>query len=112
MLDDVHYERADTWAHRILVIGNPFPCTNFFKKAVQEGDIPDPYEPGRYNRKIIHISGDDSPNVRRAKYLKRVKPKITHKKLVESSELIPGVLSYQEYERRVRLWDEVRKCIG
>ena len=26
--------------------------------------------------------------------------------------LVPGVLSYREYERRLRLWDEVRKKIG
>jgi phage terminase large subunit len=38
-VDDVSYERADTWARRKLVIGNPYPCNNFFYKAVKGGDI-------------------------------------------------------------------------
>lgn len=38
-LDDICYERADTWADRKLIIGNPYPCTNFFKRAVKGGDI-------------------------------------------------------------------------
>lgn len=38
-IDDVSYERAATWAKRILVIGNPFPCNNFFKRGVKGGDI-------------------------------------------------------------------------
>lgn len=38
-VDDISNERADTWANRKLIIGNPYPCNNFFKKAVNEGDI-------------------------------------------------------------------------
>lgn len=38
-VEDVAYERADTWAERKLIIGNPFPTTNFFYKAVKGGDI-------------------------------------------------------------------------
>ena len=38
-VDDVSYERADTWARRKLVIGNPFPCENFFKRAVRGGTL-------------------------------------------------------------------------
>jgi hypothetical protein len=43
-VDDVSYERAGTWAKRMLVIGNPYECQNFFKRGVQGGDIgaPDP----------------------------------------------------------------------
>lgn len=37
--DDVSYERADTWAKRKLVIGNPYPCENYFKRFVLEGDV-------------------------------------------------------------------------
>jgi hypothetical protein len=39
-VDDISYERAKTWAKRILVIGNPFPCSNFFYKGVKRGDVP------------------------------------------------------------------------
>lgn len=38
-VDDVSYERADTWADRKLIIGNPYPTTNFFFKAVEGGDL-------------------------------------------------------------------------
>lgn len=46
-IDDITYERGTTWARRILAIGNPFPCSNFFYRAVKGdgdqdkgGDIP------------------------------------------------------------------------
>lgn len=38
-VEDITFERADTWAARKLIIGNPYPCSNHFKKAVKEGDI-------------------------------------------------------------------------
>lgn len=38
-VDDMTYERSDTWSHRKLVIGNPFPCQNFFFKSIKGGDI-------------------------------------------------------------------------
>lgn len=38
-VEDVTYERADTWAHRMLIIGNPYPCSNFFYKGVKGGDL-------------------------------------------------------------------------
>lgn len=38
-VDDVSYDRADTWAKRKLVIGNPYPCNNFFYRGVRGGDL-------------------------------------------------------------------------
>jgi len=38
-VDDVSYKRACTWSKRRLIIGNPFPCTNFFFSAVEGGDL-------------------------------------------------------------------------
>lgn len=38
-LADAAYERAETWAKRMLIIGNPYPCQNFFFKAVKAGDV-------------------------------------------------------------------------
>lgn len=38
--DDIVFTQMETWAQHILVIGNPLPCSNFFYKAVKEGDIP------------------------------------------------------------------------
>src|SRR5690606_28107533 len=40
-VDDMTYERAETWAARKLILGNPYPTdNNFFERAVKEGDIP------------------------------------------------------------------------
>ena len=38
-VEDIAYERADTWAARKLIIGNPYQCSNFFYRAVKNGDI-------------------------------------------------------------------------
>ena len=38
-VEDISYERADTWARRKLIIGNPYPCQNFFYKGVKAGDL-------------------------------------------------------------------------
>lgn len=38
-VDDVSYDRADTWAKRKLVIGNPYPCQNFFYRGIKEGSL-------------------------------------------------------------------------
>jgi phage terminase large subunit len=37
---DLAYERADTWAKKKLIIGNPYPAANnFFERGVKGGDI-------------------------------------------------------------------------
>lgn len=59
-----------------------------------------------YHRKIIHISGEDSPNVRLAK------SQIAQGLEPDHEELIPGLLNYREYLRRKKFWDPVRKTIG
>lgn len=41
-VEDISYERADTWARRKLVIGNPYSNPegpNFFQRGVEEGDL-------------------------------------------------------------------------
>ncbi len=41
-VDDVVYTQGGTWAGRVLAIGNPNPCQNFFKRLVKAGDLVDP----------------------------------------------------------------------
>lgn len=41
------YERTSTWARRMLIIGNPFPTSNFFYRFVKGGDVPRKPKPGR-----------------------------------------------------------------
>lgn len=103
--EDVSYESADTWAKRKLIIGNPYECTNFFKKGVKGGDIPKPGSP-HFWRKVIKIKAEDSPNVRLA--LRQ----IALGKTPTGEILIPGLLDYPEYLKRRALWDKVRQCIG
>jgi hypothetical protein len=38
-MDDETYEKASTWARRKLIIGNPYDCDTYFKKAVTEGTV-------------------------------------------------------------------------
>lgn len=38
-VDDVSYERACTWARRKLLIGNCYPCSNFFFHGCKGGDL-------------------------------------------------------------------------
>jgi len=104
-IDDSVYETADTWAHRKLVIGNCYPTTNFFFKGVQGGDLK---LDGRKNfqRKVIRIKAEDSPNVKYGFLQKRngMKP--------DGTVLIPGVVDYLKYEERRAIWDPMRQSIG
>ncbi len=38
-VDDTVYAQMSTWARRKLIFGNPNPCENFFRKAVEAGDL-------------------------------------------------------------------------
>lgn len=104
-IDQESYEATDTWAHRKLIIGNPYPCTNFFFKGVKEGDLLAP-DGKRFYRKVIKIKATDSPNVR-----------LAEKQMAASREptgeiLVPGVVDYATYQKRRILWDPVRQSIG
>jgi hypothetical protein len=98
-VEDLVYDRADTWAKRKLVIGNPYQTTNFFYRAVKAGDLP-----GR--RRVIRIRAEDSPNVRRALARGRGEPEASW------PPETPGVLSYAEYLDRRARWDEMRQTVG
>lgn len=38
-VDDVVYTQGATWAKRMLFIGNPNACENFFRRGVEAGDL-------------------------------------------------------------------------
>ncbi len=115
-VDDLSWDRAETWAKRKLAIGNPYPCNNFFRRGVKGGtrqdgsvdpggDVPRPSSQGNY-RKVIRIRGDDSPNVRAATLMKSrgIEP--------DGRTVLPGVLPWNEYEKRRSQWDKIRQCIS
>lgn len=104
--------KMDAWAKHLLIIGNPYPCENFFKYAVKGGDPLNPddkggsirREDGTYYRRVIQIKGEDSPNVKFALWQKRqgITP--------DGRMVLPGVLSWEEYRDRRNNWDKVSQC--
>lgn len=70
-------------------------------------DLPQRIKRG-YFRKIIRIKATDSPNVRRwLRYrLAGLEP------VSEDCQIVPGILTGEEYELRRATWDKVRQCIG
>lgn len=104
-IDQEAWEKSDTWAHRKLAIGNPYTCANFFYMGVRRGNIKAPTN-NHFLQKIIHIRAEDSPHVKRG--LKERELGLEPSKEI----LIPGVLSFEEYEKRKLLWDPIRQCVG
>lgn len=99
------WEVVDTWAHRKLAIGNPYPCTNFFFRGVKDGDVPSD-DGRRYYRKIVRIRAVDSPNIRLAER------QIAMGREPTLEVVVPGVADYPTYLKRRKLWDEMRQSIG
>lgn len=100
-------EKTDTWAHRSLIIGNPFPCENFFKHLSKKGSVKDPNsDEERFYTKSIRIKGEDSPNVQfaMAQQARGIKP--------DGRILVPGLLTWGEYCKRRETWDPIRQCIS
>jgi len=118
-VDDVGWDAADSWAHRRLAIGNPFPCENFFHRAVEggsredgtkekPGDVERPTDdprPGKL-RKVITITAEDSPNVKyaRAQIAAGMKP--------TGEVIVPGVMPWFVYQERLKTWPLIRQSIG
>lgn len=109
---DAYHKMTRSWASRTLVLGNTWPCDNFFKHAVKGnstekdkgGDI---LAPGgqRYYRKIIKIRAADSPNVRFGFEQLRLGQKPTNEIIV------PGVKSYAEYCKDRAICDKVQQAV-
>lgn len=103
-VDDETYDKASTWADRILCVGNCYPCSNFWFKELEKGE--EKMDDGTYYRKIIRITAEDSPNVKYAK------AEIESGKSPSGRVLIPGVITYKEYKMREKYWDEEKKCVS
>lgn len=108
-VDDITYDRSQTWADRKLFIGNPFPCSNFFfRKSEEEGDKPIDSEDlsKGYYQKIINIEAIHSPNVRVALAEQQCGREPSGK------NILPGVLTYEKYKTRLATWDPIMLSIG
>lgn len=112
-VDDLSWERSDTWAHRKLAIGNPFPCENFFKYGIKGrpgtedkgGDILRPNGVGYY-RKIIKVKAEESPNVQYA--LAEIAVGLEPSNAI----VVPGVKSYDDYIKHRATWDKAKICVS
>lgn len=105
-------EAAESWYHRALYIGNPMNTVNFFYRDCKKGNMEDPAGEAELLRSVIHIDGDDSPNVQVARaILKRTGAESFAELGMRPPTIIPGVLSYDEYVRREAKWDARKKQI-
>lgn len=103
-LRNEHFDSVRTWAHRVLLIGNCFPCENYFKQASNEGNQVG--DRGEKYRNVIRIRGVDSPNVKLGLLQESRGLEVTNE------EVIPGVLSYREYLKRLKTYDPVLRKIS
>src|SRR5580692_2201228 len=96
-VSDDYKVMANTWAHRSLVFGNPWPCENFFRRAVRLGDT-------KY-QKVVKIRAVDSPNVRYGLAEQRLGRTPTNRILV------PGVKSFRWYQKDLETLNELERCV-
>lgn len=99
---DEFYEAAQSWAHRILAIGNPLNVTNFFYRVCKRGDVADPTSNNKLV-KVIHIGAEHSPNVRVGREMERLGLDPPY------PSIVPGVISYDALKRREVLWDKIKQ---
>jgi hypothetical protein len=110
-LDDEDYRMMSTWAKRKLFIGNPWPTSNFFKRAVK-GDGRDPGGDVQrlsgvgYRRRVLRIKAEDSPNIKLARKEEAAGIKPT------GLVIVPGVKEYYDYMENRRLWDPMQQCVS
>jgi len=110
---DDYWMMASTWTKRALIIGNTWPCANFFYKAVN-GD-PLMRDPGgtkfsedgkRCYRRVIRIRAEDSPNIRLALLEKSQGKEPSNRVIIE------GVKDYLEYQKNLATWDPMQQCVS
>lgn len=112
-MDEETIEKASEWWHRAILIGNPYPCENRFRWSVEGrpgtddrgGDLLRQNAAG-YERRVIRIPATASPNVRLAQ------AEIAAGKAPSGKILVPGVLPYEDYVKRLRDWDVIKQCAG
>ena len=104
--DDGNYMGIDTWAHRILIIGNPFPCENFFKRLVQGGDKLSDAPHLKHDVKVIKVEAKMSPNVRLAHEEERLGRPLSRRIIV------PGCMDIDDFNWRVKTYDPIKLAAG
>jgi hypothetical protein len=114
---DVFIDKLRSWCRRLLIIGNPYPCDNYFKHAVKGrpgspdkgGDIPSDKGDGTFTRKIIRIQAVDSPNIRIALAQLAMGMKAGDQGFAPL--LIPGLRDYGTYVLKRQTLDKILQCV-
>lgn len=103
------YECVTAYAHRLLQIGNPIHSDGLFYDKCKAGDAwhrdeDRPEAPPTLYRRVIHVAADDSPNVRlgRARAKRGLPP----------TDVVPGVLSYGDFQRFSKIWPAHKRRWG
>lgn len=104
-MDDIVYSMGQGWMKKAFLFGNPNDCNNQYRKAVEEGDILAD-DGSRYYRKIIRITAEDSPNVRAYRHCESKGIPF------DGQNIIPGVITYDDYQKYRKTWDIVRQTVG
>lgn len=104
-LEEDVYTSGATWAKRILAIGNPHECRNFFRKGVEAGDVKAAGN-GHLYSKVIKIRAVDSPNVRLGMAQEKRGEEAT------DEELVPGVLGFRDYQKKRTIWDKIMQSVA
>ncbi len=60
----------------------------------------------RFYRRVIKVTAEDSPNVRYAR------AEMAVGKVPSNKIILPGILPWEDYQKRRQLWDKVLQCIG
>lgn len=109
---DQVFKVARTWSHRRFIFGNPWPTENYFKHAVKGnpatddpgGDLPRLRDVG-FRRKIIQMQATDSPNVALGLV------QVARGEEPTGEIIVPGVLTYDQYQTALVDLDEHEKCV-
>jgi hypothetical protein len=96
------FEAASAQAHTTLIIGNPLTIEGPFYQACRSGDQKHPDGSGRLFRKVLHVSGDHSPNVIAGRAWE------AGGKVGKCPRPIPGILSWEQYQERLANWPPMR----
>jgi hypothetical protein len=103
------YETVSAYAHRLLMIGNPIHGDGVFYEKCKAGDEwhrdeDRPEAPAVLYRKVIHVSAEDSPNVK----LGRARAKHN----LAPIDIVPGILGYADYKKFSKIWPASKRRWG
>lgn len=82
---------------RLLWIGNTNPCSNFYRKAIKDGNLT---VNNKLVRKVIRITAWDSPNVKLAQQ------EIKRGEKPSGCIVTPGVITWDSLQTYLKIWPE------